>query len=292
VLADTGEHRKSYPAMLIYDNDSMAIKIKTRGNFRRDVEICNFPPLMLLFDSLNTKNTPFEGQKQLKLVTHCQDDSIAYEQMVLEEYAIYKMYNVLTEKSLRVQLASITYQNHQKIAPKTQKIAFLIENDKKMAQRLDGKLSKKKDTVSYLACNTFLMTQTAVFQFMIGNTDWSISNKHNIEIITFPEKQPIAVPYDFDLSGLVDAPYAAPNPDLGIKNVRERLYRGYCQSEAELDLVFENFITHKDTLLRIWNNLPKHKIIRRKKGQQYLEEFYSVIQNKEAVKKYFLENCR
>lgn len=292
VFADTGVNRKFYPATLINGKDTILVKIKTRGNFRRDVEICNFPPLMLQFDSLTTKNTVFEGQKQLKLVTHCQQDSTEYEQMVLEEYAIYKMYNLLTANSFRVQLANITYQNPQKTNYKSVKVAFFIENEKKMAKRLGGKLSKKADTIQYLACNTFLMTQTSVFQFMIGNTDWSISNKHNIEIVKFSDKQPIAIPYDFDLSGLVDAPYANPNPDLGIKNVRERLYRGYCQSDAELNLVIENFKNHKHNLLAIWNNLPKHTTERKQKREKYLEEFYSIIQNKETVKKYFLENCR
>jgi hypothetical protein len=290
VLSDIGDNRTYHQATLIYGKDSMLVKVKTRGNFRRDVEICNFPPLMIQFDSLATKNTIFEGQKQLKVVTHCQQDSTAYEQMLLEEYAIYKMYNFLTDKSFKVQLAKITYKDLKKTSDSTTKMAFFIENDKKMAERLGEKLAKKKDTIQYLQCNTFLMTQTAVFQFMIGNTDWSISNKHNIELLK--ATQPIAIPYDFDLSGLIDASYATPTPELGIKTVRERLYRGYCQSDAELNLVFEKFKTHKDNIFAIWNDLPQHQTERKQKGQKYLENFYQIIENKDSIQFYFIDNCR
>ena len=309
VLTDIGENRKYHDAVLFLDGISgqkkLNVQVKTRGNFRRDADICNFPPLSIQFDSLNTSETPFQfqipSQNILKLVTHCQQDDANYEQMILEEYAIYKTYQLLTDKSLKVRLVKIKYQDSQNMAYSTEKLAFFIENTKAMAARIgggilknkdDNKTKNNKDSTQYLDCNSFLMTQTSVFQFMIGNTDWSISNKHNIYILKIPNQNPIAVPYDFDCSGLIDAPYAEPTPELGIENVRTRLFRGYYQSDAELYLVLDNFKTKKQIIDSLWANLPYHNAKRRQKAQNYLADFYKIIDNKDSIQHYFLEKYR
>ncbi len=300
VLTDIGENRKYHEAILLLDGISgqkkLHVQVKTRGNFRRDADICNFPPLSIQFDSFNISETPFQfqtpSQNILKLVTHCQQDDVSYEQMVLEEYTIYKTYQLLTDKSLKVRLLRIKYQDSQNMAYSTEKLAFFIENTKAMAARIGGDILKNKDSTQYLDCNSFLMTQTAVFQFMIGNTDWSISNKHNIYILKIPNQNPIAVPYDFDCSGLIDAPYAEPTPELGIENVRTRLYRGYYQSDAELYLVLDNFKTKKQAIDSLWANLPYHNAKRRQKAQKYLTDFYKIIDDKDSIQHYFLKNYR
>ncbi len=307
VLTDIGENRKYHAAILLLDGISgqkkLNVRVKTRGNFRRDADICNFPPLSIQFDSPNISETPFQlqipSQNILKLVTHCQQNDSTYEQMVLEEYGIYKTYQLLTDKSLKVRLLKIKYQDTQNMAYSTEKLAFFIENTKTMAARIGGDIIKdnekkenNKDSTQYLDCNSFLMTQTAVFQFMIGNTDWSISNKHNIYILKIPNQNPIAVPYDFDCSGLIDAPYAEPTPELGIENVTTRLYRGYYQSDAELYLVLDNFKTKKQAIDSLWANLPYHDAKRRQKAQKYLADFYKIIDDKDSIQYYFLKKYR
>ena len=325
VLTDIGENRKYHEAILFLDGISgqkkLHVQVKTRGNFRRDADICNFPLLSIQFDSFNTSETPFQfpSQNILKLVTHCQQDDAIYEQMILEEYAIYKTYQLLTDKSLKVRLLKIKYQDLQNMAYSTEKLAFVIENTKAMAARIGGDILRNKDenkaqdkdkdknknknkdknkdknnkdSTQYLDCNSFLMTQTAVFQFMIGNTDWSISNKHNIYILKIPNQNPIAVPYDFDCSGLIDAPYAEPTPELGIENVTTRLYRGYYQSDAELYLVLDNFKTKKQAIDSLWATLTYHDAKRRQKAENYIADFYKIIQNKDSIQHYFLKKYR
>lgn len=305
VLTDIGENRKYHNAILlldgIFEQKKLYVQVKTRGNFRRDADICNFPPLSIQFDSLNTSETAFETQNVLKLVTHCQQNDSTYEQMVLEEYGIYKTYQLLTNKSLKVRLVKIKYQDSQNMAYSTEKLAFFIENTKTMAARIGGDILKNKDenkaknnkdSTQYLDCNSFLMTQTSVFQFMIGNTDWSISNKHNIYILKIPNQNPIAVPYDFDCAGLIDAPYAKPTPELGIENVTTRLYRGYYQSDAELYLVLDKFKTKKQAIDSLWSNLPYHNAKRRQKAEKYVADFYKIIEDKDSIKHYFLKNYR
>ena len=71
---------------------------------------------------------------------------------------------------------------------------------------------------------------------MIGNTDWTVPVFHNnVLIISQGNLQGlgsgIAVPYDFDYSGLVDANYAVPSDQLNLPSVLDRRYLGICRSE-------------------------------------------------------------
>jgi len=291
VLGDIGENRQWHEAVLVWNKKNIKIKVRTRGKFRRDADICNFAPLSIQLDSLDKLQTPFEQQNKLKLVTHCQAKNALYEQLIVEEYGIYKTYQLFTEKSLAVSLAKIAYQDTKNPQNNETKWGFFIENPKKASKRVQAKLLKNKDTIAYLECNSFLITQMAVFQFMIGNTDWSVRNKHNIEIIK-TKNEYVAIPYDFDLAGLIAAPYAQADTEVGVNRVGERLYRGYCQSEAELELVLKKFEDKKHKIDSIWRFLPYHQAARNQKNRRYIADFYKIIENKDSIRKYFLEDCR
>ncbi len=49
----------------------------------------------------------------------------------------------------------------------------------------------------------------------------------------------IVIPYDFDQSGVINIPYAEPNRALRIGSVRQRLYRGLCAMNDELEWVIQ-----------------------------------------------------
>jgi len=286
------DEEQYHTAMLTYQEKQLPIQVKTRGNFRKDKEICDFPPLSMLIDSLSALETPFATHSRLKLVTHCQQLDDTYEQMVLEEYASYKTYNLFTPKSFKVRLAKITYKDTKDSTYSSEKLAFFLETSKVMAKRIGGKLVKETDTIQQVACNSFLMTQMALFEFMIGNTDWSVSNKHNIALVKMPNEQVLPVPYDFDCAGIVDAPYASPSPELRLKSVRERLYRGYCQSEAEFYWIVDIFKEKHHAIDSLWENLPYYDVQRKQKTRKYLDDFYSLLNNKDSIQWHFLKNCR
>ena len=124
LLTDIGEDRKWHKGSLIWNEKSIQIEVKTRGNFRRNPENCNFPPLFLAFDSLSRIGTPFEKYDKIRLVSHCQKDSATYEQIGLEEYNIYKTYSLFTDKSVATRLCKITYQDTENKEPTRTKIAF------------------------------------------------------------------------------------------------------------------------------------------------------------------------
>jgi len=298
ILIDIGKDRAWHDAILTWNQKNIKVKVKTRGNFRRDPDNCNFPPLFIAFDSASSVDTPFENTKKLRLVTHCQKDIEEYEQIVLEEYNIYQNYTLFTDKSVRTRLCQITYEDTKKSENQFnkkepyQRLAFFVEDTKHSAKRLGIAQIKAKDTVEYLECNSFLATQFAVFQFMVGNTDWSVSYKHNLSILEVSSENYAPIPYDFDFSGLIDAPYATPDPNLGTESVTERVYWGYCQSEAELYLVLNKFKNKEKEVIQIWQDLPFHTPERKAKCIAYIKSFYDIIQHKDSVHYYFLEGCR
>lgn len=292
LLTDIGEDRNWHKGDLIWNQKNIKVEVKTRGNFRRNPENCNFPPLYVAFDSLSRIGTPFEKYEKIRLVSHCQKDSLLYEQISLEEHNIYQTYTLFTDKSVETRLCQITYQDTESKEPTSTKIAFFVEGTDFSAQRFGAKVVEQNDTIQYLECNSFLTTQLAVFQFMVGNSDWSISNKHNLSVLELSPKNYTAIPFDFDFAGIIDAPYAGTDPDLGTESVTERVYRGHCQSDAELLLVLDKFKEKENEVKQIWQNLPFHQPKRKAKSLKYIDGFYTIIQNKDSIDYYFLENCR
>lgn len=266
-----------------------AITVAARGHFRRD--FCNIPPILI--DFKNTTSPLLSPLGKLKLVIACgakADD----EQLVLKEFLVYKMYNLLENKSFRVRLVKMNYNDTRgKIKPFTQ-YAFLIEDDKDMAIR-NGCIKKEKAVYNTENTNRSIMTKVAVFEYMISNGDWSVPGNHNIKLIYNSENSnilPYVVPYDFDHSGFVNAGYALPSEVLGTEAVTERVYRGFPRSMDELELTFAVFKEKKGAIFSLINNFSLLKESYRKEATRYLEEFYKTINNRKEVQSIFIDNAR
>lgn len=132
----------------------------------------------------------------------------------------------------------------------------------------------------------------AVFQYLIGNSDWSVPALHNIVLLR-PEDLSVflPVPYDFDFSGVVDARYAIPPPHLGLSSVTERLYRGNCQSEEDLQPVLDRFLARKEDILALWNSDLLDSGTR-KRAVRYVEDFFETIENPREVRAELIRTCR
>lgn len=293
---DIKENRAYHPSTISYKNEEgenvdITLKAKTRGNSRRSKNMCDFPPLRLNFQSNNTKGSIFEGQDKLKLVVHCQDADETYKEYVIREYLVYKAYQLLTDKSFRVRLLKINYVDSGNKDKKTEKYGFIIEAEEFVAQRLKGKMLKNKKIHSE---NTDRPTadRVAVFQYMIGNLDWSVKENHNMKMCYKAGGIPFCIPYDFDLTGIVDTEYALPPEILEVKSVRERLYRGYCRTPEEFEVIFEEFRNIKEDLYALYNSSDflNEKYV--KSTLKYLDDFYEIINNPKLVKQQFLKKCR
>lgn len=139
---------------------------------------------------------------------------------------------------------------------------------------------------------TFL--KMAVFQYMIGNTDWSVPYLHNIRIIAFDSASiPSVVTYDFDHAGIVEAPYAFPPEQLGLTSTRERRFRGYCISDMKsFDEVIATFNRLKNDFYSVYTNctLLDPKYVRA--TTNFLDRFYETINNPKKLKAEFTYPCK
>lgn len=265
------------------------IRIQTRGKFR--LENCYMPPLGLNFN--NPTSPKLKPLKKLKLVVGCAtttDD----EQLIIKEYLAYKMYNFLTEKSFRVRLVKIRFEDTKgKVKPYTQ-YGFLLEDVDEMAARnkcveVQGKQHLTEQT------DREQMTMVNLFEYMIGNTDWSVPHYHNIKLMR-PKSDslasPYAVPYDLNHCGLVNAPYALPQEELGIESVKERLYRGFPRSQQELDKAIAVFQKQRESIKSLVSNCDWLSNKYKREVNGYIEDFYRVIDSKREVKNTFIDNAR
>jgi hypothetical protein len=269
---------------------SQDIKISPRGVNRR--ETCKIPPMKL--DFRGDAGGRLSSLGKLKLVHGCGTSS-SDEELLLKEYVCYKIYNMLEPKSFRVRLLHVNYTDTKgRIRPYTQ-YSYFIEDDANMARR--NGCRKKDNPGTYLQETTDrnMMTMVVLFQYMIGNTDWAVPNLHNIALVFRKDNTaalPYAVPFDFDYSGLVDAPYAVPSEVIGTEKVTERVYRGFPRTMEELQLSLDIYRAKKDAIMNYVRNFSLISERTRRTMTDYLEDFYKIIESKKQVQATFIDNAR
>jgi len=291
------EEKESHPAEIHYTDQEgkeikLPVKIKVRGNFRKDRANCDFPPLRLNFSKTHVINTIFAGRDKIKLVTHCRSRNDLYEQNVLKEYLAYKLYNLFTEESYRVRLVHLTYADTEAKLDTLKKMAILLEPNQQMARR-NGCEILKVSRYEQERAHRYKTTLMSVFQYLIGNTDWGLWAMHNVVLLQKePTSVPVVVPYDFDWCGLVNAPYAVPAELLPIESVRTRCYRGFCRPDEELQPVLDEFRQRKEEIYQTCRSVPFLKEKELSKIIKYMDQFFNTLDNPKAVELEFHRNCR
>jgi hypothetical protein len=286
---------KRYPAKLRFlgekgDTVSLDVTLNTRGHYRLKASTCAVPPLKVRFDKEKTKGTAFSGMGSLKLTTHCQKGE-NYAQNVYVESAVYGMYNLLTPLSLRARLATITWLDSADPAFTIIRPGFWTEEESDMAKRNKGKVLMQKGGGA-ADMDEKQMAITDIFQYMIGNTDFSLSMLHNYRIVqTDTSMNYFPMAYDFDWSGLVEAPYAHPDYRLPIKRVTDRLYRGGCHSAETLATVVEIFKAKKAEIYAQLTGIKGIDPGRLKTATGYLDDFFKEITDAGFVKREFRRVC-
>ena len=266
--------------------ETLPIKLSTRGITRRQADVCAFPPLRVEFTDKPPATSLFKGQKRLKLVTHCQPQA-SFQQHVLLEYAAYGMYNLLTPVSFKARLATIDYVDPAG-RPITTRVGYFIEDIDDVAKRNDLERLKTKDKLLIAQLNAHDAERFALFQYMIGNLDWAMTAGpagtdccHNSRPLgaAGATTNLTPTPYDFDFSGMVDAPYATPPAGIKLANVRIRKYRGFCRLNAEAPGAAAEFTAHKAAILAVLDKTPQLDDSSRKKAGAYLAPFFDQIGN-------------
>ena len=275
-----GEGEKSYiAAQLSYKDKAGAerawmIETRQRGKYRR--KVCDFPPIKLRFDKQDLEEHGLKSFHTLKLVTHCLDDADVSRATILKEYLAYKMYNVLTDKSFRVQLVRVNWRDSA-TKKKIRRYGFLIENHHEMAARLGGEIVD----VMNPDLNRFDPAQenmAAMYQYFVGNEDYDPMVMRNLKMVQPKDGSPaFFVPYDFDFAGLVDAPYAVPTSGTGLQSVRERFFRGYFRDRTLTEATLSRFAALKEELIDEVYKVKKLDPISRDEVLDYIETFYLAL---------------
>ena len=267
------------------------ISASARGNFRR--ETCFMPGLKVNFRA--DTNSSLSKFKEMKLSNGCSsgDDP---GQLVIKEYLAYKIYNVLTDMSLRVRLMNISFKDVSgKRKPYTQ-YAFLIEDIDDMAKR--NHMVEVEGTPYYTEqTNRDQMTIVTLFEYLIGNTDWSVPAYHNVKLIGPKEDKnvkPYVVAYDFDICGFVDPPYATIDEKLQdqISTVRERLNRGFPRTMEELKTAVKLFNERKEKIIGLIKNNEYLNSREKSRSVEYVEEFYKTINSDRDLQRIFIDGGR
>lgn len=264
------------------------ITVDLRGHFRR--ENCTIPPMKLNFDQ--PAATVLAPLKSLKLVSICKTYSESG-QYLIKEYLIYKMYNLFTDLSFRVRLLDLSYVDSSLKKKTLNDLAFFIEDEKEMAKRNNAKINEVGKPHTELTDRN-QMTLVAIFEYMIGNTDWAVPVRHNIKTVQpkSDEAKLIAIPYDFDYSGLVNADYAVPDPLLNTQTVLERVYRGFPRTMDEINTVLAQFHKQKEAIYALINNCVYLTKNYKRIMIDYLNEFYDDIRHQKTVQNIFIDNAR
>jgi len=300
-LLRQAQKKPTLPGVLRYTDPDGAevvldIEVTTRGKSR--LEQCRYPPLSINLKRKQVASTLFAGQNKLKLVTQCRG-SASYRRYLNQEFAIYRIYNLLSDYSFRVRMLEVTYRDSTGRRQDQVQPAFFIESDKQAAKRL-GMKTIKADVVNTSQIDPEQLSIYTLFQYMIGNTDWSVRKGpgtegccHNGKIIAPPDAQFgwVVLPYDFDQSGIIDTDYSAPSDKLPIKSVRTRLYRGYCTSNARLDSTVVLFNDNRAAIEDLFAHGPDGSA-KNKSALKYLKSFYETVNDPKKRQKRIIDACQ
>ncbi len=258
---------------------------------------CDLPPMSLKFRKSQTDGTLFNQENEMKMVVHC-DDSDFYQQIVHREFIAYKFLNALTDQSFRVRLLRVTYIDNEEERGDQVRYAFLIEDESRLASRL-GKKNLNVDRTTVGAIQPDQLNLTSMFQLLIGNTDFSPVEGspdnaccHNYALLGNDGEPQIAIPYNFDQSGLVNAPYAVPDAKLLTQNVRQRYYRGWCKNN---DYIEGSINRSKDVSRAIFSLIYEQEGLEgtvNKSLVRYVENFYDMVDDPAQVKLKIIGRCQ
>lgn len=279
----------------------LPIELSPRGFTRRTGGICTFPPLKLDFDRPTTAGTIFEGENKLKLVTQCRPTA-SYEQMLVREFVVYRIYNEVTPLSFRVRPVRVTYHDTDGRLQDNTRFAFLVEDAGDVAKRNGLKEIKVAGrALASRQIDAAGLVQFSLFQLLIQNLDAEYfagpegeTCCHNSKLVG-PEGATtnlIPVPYDFDFSGLVDAPYATPPEGVQVSGPHERYYRGHCRANDQVPAAAAHLLERRAAMAAVINGEPRLTDASKRAMLRVLESGFELLADQRALDREVRNHCR
>ncbi|MBI3439116.1 MAG: hypothetical protein HY054_10815 [Proteobacteria bacterium] len=279
------------------------VQIAARGFVRRTGGICAYTPLGISFHGDALRGTLFQGQGKLKIVAPCRGGD-SYQQLVVLEYLAYRLYNEMTPMSFRVRPVRITYHDTDNARGRDDtRWGFFIEDKDDVAHRNHRvALDVHAGEVAPSGLDADAATRAALFEYMISNLDWDMLSGHADDPCCHNHKlvaasatartSVVPVPYDFDYSGLVSAPYAIPPEGIRIRDVRTRYYRGYCRFNDQLPTVIADVRSRRADFYGVVDNQPNLDAGHKRTAHAFLDDFFSVLDDPARVARELTNHCR
>jgi hypothetical protein len=271
------------------DSVNKKLRLRARGDYR--YRTCEFPPIRLNFRDTSFGFADLDSLNNVKMVTHC-FDTVTFENYLMREYLIYKLYNIVTDYSFRVRFLKVRYIDIGKDALYYEQYGFVLEPIDMITSRYNA-VELEDVEFGFDDVEPELMNKIAVFQFLLGNSDWNIPMIHNFKIIKQSESltsKVIPIPYDFDYSGFVNAHYSVPRGDLNLLKITDRAYLGPCRSEEEFRLTLDEFMGYKEAFLDEVRNFRYLDRTVRRELLDYINSFYDLYR-KDILLNQLLEEC-
>lgn len=265
------------------------VNLRARGNFRRNE--CYFPPVKMKIKKKQYEGTLFDGNKSMKLVLPCKIESEKNDN-VLQEFIAYKIYEHISPFHFKTRRVNIEFTEPKgKKTKEFQLKGFLIEDDKRVAKRHEGKVMER--FIHPMAMQHLTSVQNAFFQFLLGNTDFSVAYQHNGKLL-YVDKEIIPLPYDFDMTGWVNPSYATVNTTLGINSVQDRKYRGFKREQQYFDKVRADFLAKKSELIEMVSSFESDFSDPKEYQNMYdfMESFYEVLEDDKKFEKVIVAEAR
>jgi hypothetical protein len=268
------------------------VELRARGHFRRQSSNCAFPPLFLRAEREVRDSSVLRGNPRVKIVTPCRPGSNAYQQYIFTEYQIYQTYALIDSVHHRTRLASITYVDSAARVRPIAVAAFFLE----IAQEVGDEYELEHvETEGVTWEFTFFdpINALSLFQFWVGNTDWSVSGLHNVALFRTAEGIYRPVAYDFDWTGTVNPTYAFPNPTLGLRGMRERRHRGPCRTAEEWAPTIARFHAARPAVDSVWSTpLPGQNVRTLVGVKRYLDQLWPILADPRAFKREVIDQCQ
>lgn len=270
--------------------DTLDIEIRTRGNFR--LNNCFYPPMRVKMKKKDVENTVFQGNRNLKLVLPCSKAKTA-DNFLGKEYLAYQLYEDISDYTFHTRLIRVKFINtDDKKGETAELLGFFIEDDDEVADRFGGKILDDKKIIPTLMEDSATVRHD-FFQLMIGNTDWSGLFQHNEKVLMIDEKTIVPLAYDFDMTGLVNPPYAQVNNNIGIERVTDRLYRGFCRDPQLMQAIRAEILTKEGLVFEtVEKNLQYFGESDAKACRYYLKEFFDILKSDGMFEQKVLRSCR
>ena len=305
IAGDKSEKPVDVPAQLVLaDGKTREIKVRPRGKSRRDKLVCRFPPLWLDLPKKKMGETVFDGQNKLKLVTHCASKGDIRTRLVDQlwsEYLLYRVLNLLTHASFRVQPAQVTYEDTRRGSTITRP-AFLIEHKDQVVARLqDQQMSWQELEIKQVGVGSLdhqFSALVGLFQYFAGNTDFSFvrgpvgENCCHNGVPVGANNITKVLAYDFDSTGFVDPSYSEPLPKLKISKLTQRLYRGFCLHNDALPVAIQTFIDNESAIVQMIEQTPELSRKRAAKLKRFTGEFFKTLKSEKLLQRRIYKKCR